>query len=151
MQVLGFNFTKISAERFPHFKGKPKINTSVDFANVEKEKIDLIKDQETYKMDFKLVIIYSDQDEKGDSKDKKHQSKLGEVIFQGNTLIGITKDDPKEMTKAFKKNEIPLPIKEFFLNLILSKCAAKALDLEDQIHLPLHIPLPRVKLEEKKD
>jgi ribosomal protein L10 len=86
----------------------------------------------------------------GDSK-SKNISKLGEVIFQGNTIIGITKEDPKEIAKAFKKNEIPLNIKEFFLNLILTKCAAKALDLEDQIHLPFHVPLPKVKLQEKKD
>jgi hypothetical protein len=151
MQILRFNFSKISAERFPDFKGKPKITTNVDFSNFDKQKNDLIKDQEIYKIDFKLVINYSDQEEKESGKDKKSPSKLGEVTFQGHTLIGLSKDDPKDILKSFKKNEIPITVREFFLNLILSKCAAKALDLEDQIHLPYHIPLPKVKLQEKKD
>jgi hypothetical protein len=147
MQILGFNFTKISAEKFPDFKGKANAGINIDFSNVKKEKLDLIKDLETYKSDFKLNISYSDIE----TKDKKTNSKLGEIIFGGNILIGISKEDPKEVAKAFRSNEIPIKIKEFFLNFILTKCATKALDLEDQLHLPLHIPFPQVKLQEKKE
>jgi len=152
MQIIGFNFTRISAERHPGYKGKIAISTNIEFPLIEKEKVEIIKDSETYKIDFKLSIVYSDTEQKEEKeKSKKDLQKMGEVIFQGNMILALQKEDPKEISKALKKSDMPLSMKEYFLNLVLKKCTTKALDLEDQIGLPLHMPLPQVKIQEKKD
>ena len=53
MQIIGFNLTKVLAERSPDFT-RSAINTNIEFSNVEKEKVDLLKDAEAIKISFKF-------------------------------------------------------------------------------------------------
>ncbi|MBS3091479.1 hypothetical protein J4217_03475 [Candidatus Pacearchaeota archaeon] len=153
MQIVGFNLTKILAERKLDLSENKSINTNIEFPKIEKEKIELLKDAEAYRIDFKFTVSYSKNQNQEKEKEKdKEKDKAGEIAFQGNIILSIGKDEPKEIIKSLKKEELPLQMKEAFLNLLLKKCTAKALDLEDQLGLPFHVPFPRVKLqaEEKK-
>ena len=48
MQVIGFNFTKISAEREDKLE-RYSLNTNIEFTNLEKEEVELLKDSNAIK------------------------------------------------------------------------------------------------------
>jgi hypothetical protein len=70
MQIIGFNFTKISAVKSPSFK-RSNLSTNISFSNVEKQKTDMLKDSEATKISFKFSINYDEENEK-----KKEDKKL---------------------------------------------------------------------------
>ena len=47
--------------------------------------------------------------------------------------------------------KIPEGIRIGLFNFIMSKCNVKALQLEDELGLPFHVPMPRLRPEKKKD
>ena len=135
MQVIGFNFTKISAERTPEFKPS-SMSTNIEFTNIEKEKMDILKEAEALKVSFKYVLLYGEE--------KKAKSPA-EVIFEGFIILSLDKDKSKELQKAWKKKTLPTGTKIPLFNLILKKCAAKSLQLQEDLNLPSHIPIPKIK------
>lgn len=150
MQVIGFNFTKILAEHFPKFEGKSQIKTNIEFLDLEEEKILLLKDGEAVKVTFQYSIDHVEakpKDAKDDKKKDKSEktNKKGEIVIEGNIVLSATKDEMKEVQKSWKKKELPPAFKIPLFNLILRKCSSKALDLEDQVNLPLHLPFPQLK------
>ena len=93
MKVIGFNFTKISSER-SQVPQKTTISTNIEFTNVDKEKIEFLKDSEPLKVDFKCSWVYSDAEKK--------ESKFGEVSFEGNIILAAEKEEAKEILKSWK-------------------------------------------------
>lgn len=138
MQLIGFNFTKISAEKTPKFKLGSAINTNIEFTDFEKEKIEILKDTEALRVSFKFSISYIESEEKKGVKD-------GELLFEGNLVLSAAKEESKEMFKSWKKKELPGPVRLFLFNIILKKCSTKALSLEEDIALPYHIPMPQLQ------
>ena len=53
-------------------------------------------------------------------------------------------DELKEILKSWKKKQIADKFKTPLFNFIMSKCNIKALGLEDELNLPLHIPMPKL-------
>lgn len=133
MQVLGFNFTKIQAERF--LDAKPtknhKINSNIEFTNVEKEKAEILN-TDLLKLSFKLNLIFD--------------PKMGELNFEGAILIKAEDSKTKEIMKQWKDKKISEDVKVPLLNLILNKCTLKALQLEDELGLPKHINIPKLQI-----
>jgi len=136
MQVIGFNFTKISAERTPEFKPS-SMSTNIEFTNVEKEKMDILKETEALKVSFKYILAYGEEKKKGPLP--------AEITFEGFIVLSADKEKSKELQKAWKKKTLPNGTKIPLFNLILKKCAAKALQLQEDVNLPSHIPIPKIK------
>lgn len=151
MRFLGFNFTKISAEKKPDFK-PGTISTDIEFLEIEKDKIEMLKDTEVIKISFKFGVNYKDESEKEEKTDKKEtkQEPLGKLSFEGIILFSTDKEESKEILKAWKKKEIPPQFKMSIFNLILNKCSIKALSLEEDLNLPYHVPLPKVQIQPKQ-
>jgi len=143
MQIIGFNFTKISASR-EKLLNKPAVNASVDFVNIEKEKMDMIKDKETLKLDFKFEISYKNEGK------KEKDSNDAQILFEGNILILSSDEEAKDIFKLWKKKELPPKFRVFFFNLIFKKCSARALSLQDELNLPSHINIPQISLQKKE-
>lgn len=142
MKLLGFNFTNVSAEK----KSAPKpgyvINTNIEFTNVEKEKIDLIKDIDTASISFKFSINYLESEE-------KKESKFADVSFEGSLLLSLEKEEAKELLKSWKKREVSPDLKFPLFNVIIKKVSPLAILLEDNLALPSHIPFPQIKQNKK--
>jgi hypothetical protein len=137
MQVLGFNFTKIQGERSPEFKedqSEKKVNSNIDFTNVEKETLEAIK-SDILKISFKFDVIYD--------------PKIGHLVFEGVIVLKADENETKQILNDWKEKKVPDSLKLPLLNLVLTKCSLKALQMEDELSLPLHIPLPRIT--SKKD
>jgi len=159
MQVIGFNLNKINAEKSKDFK-RGSINTNVEFLNIEKDEVEMLKDKDVLKIDFRFIVSYKveEKSEKEDElkeeskKDQKEEIKeklkpvknLAEVNFEGSILVTVTAEESKETLKSWKNKETSKNLKTSLFNIILKRCSIKALTIEDELGLPPHIPLPRI-------
>ena len=136
MKIIGFSIEEILAKR-PFDIPKAGINTDIIFTNIEKAKLDVLKDEECLKGSFKFSVIYKDAT-------KKDSKEINEISISGSIIMMVTKDESKEFTKSWKTKQIPkekiIPI----YNYILKRCSVKALQLEEELNLQPHIPFPRL-------
>lgn len=151
MQLIGFNFSKISTEKKSDLGPAPTINTNIEFTDVAKDEVALLKDAEVLRIGFRFSITYHTaapkKDKDKETKEKEAQAKdaQGSLLFEGTLLFATDKEKVKELLKHWKKHELPAETKIPLFNLILRRCSTKALDLEEQLGLPPHIPLPQLK------
>ena len=146
MNILGFNLTKIAANRSSKILPNPMMNTNIEFLDVVKEEIEMLKENDAVKITFKFSVDYTDSKE----KDKKTPEIEGKVEFEGIIILSASKDEAKDIFKFWKKKQIPEGIRIPLFNVILRKCSPKALDMEDQIGLPLHLPFPQIQSSKKE-
>lgn len=143
MKVIGFNLSKVHAEKNKEFNAK-NINLNIEFTDIEKDKIDLLKDAEALKVSFKYSVEYADLE-----KEKKEKpEKQAEISFEGLIVLAADKKESKEIQSSWKKKAIPNSVKVPLNNLILKRCAAKSLQLQEDLNLPSHLPLPQIQLQQ---
>ncbi len=147
MQLIGFNLKKITASKSPDFK-RGAINTNIEFSDVVREKMDLLKDTEALKIAFTFSITYTEKEQNQDAE-KKSESNQGEVTFEGDILFSANKEEAKDITKSWKKKQIPEQYRIPMINFILKRCSVKALSLEEDLNLPSHIPFPQIRKQEQ--
>ena len=91
MRVLGFNFTKISADKSPDFKPGP-ININIEFIDVKQDKVEILRDLEILNIYFRFTVDYSElsaeSEKKSDKRDKdEKKANFGQVLFEGAVLL----------------------------------------------------------------
>jgi len=131
MQVIGFNFEKISAEKKKGVEGKIQISSNIQIKSIKKENISIVKDKPTLKIDFEFKIDY--------------KPNLAEINLQGVVLVTVEKDESKAILKKWKNKKIDEDVRIPLFNIILTKSNLRALQLEEELNLPTHIPLPRIR------
>lgn len=133
MQIIGFNFEKISAEReIPkEVKDKLEINSNINIKDIIQEKVEIVKDKLPLKFSFEFLITYNPQ--------------VAKILFQGFAILLFDKEKAKEILKKWKNKKIEDDIRIPLFNFILTKCNIRALQLEEELNLPLHIPLPKIQ------
>ena len=131
MQVIGFNFEKISAERKKAPEGKIEIKSNINIKSISPEKIELIKDKDVLKFSFEFTIDFSPN--------------IAELKFEGSVLAIIEKEKVKDILKKWKTKKIIEEVRLPLFNLILTKSNLKALQFEEELNLPTHVPLPRIQ------
>ncbi len=137
MQVIGFNFEKINAEKKSKIKGKISINSNINIKSITQEKIIMVKDKPVLKFNFSFKVDY--------------KPNIAEINLDGFTMILMEKDEAKNTLKKWKKKEIPNEIRIPLFNLILAKSNLRALQLEEELSLPTHIPLPKIKPQQEDE
>ena len=145
MQTIGFNFTKISAERFPT-AGNIAPSMKIEFTNVEKENLSLLKENEAIKVSFNFLISYEPPQKKDEEKSKKKtksSEKLAEISFCGSIVFSCSDEESKEFQKSWKNKQVPKQYAVPIYNFLLRKCSTKALSLEEDLNLPPHVQLPQ--------
>ncbi len=136
MQIIGFNLTKILAEKSAPFK-KANIINDISFTNVEKAQLDLLKkESEASKISFSYALQYEDPNKK--------ENRLARLLFEGFVILSMTKEESKEVIKSWKKKQLPQHMHISLFNAILHKCTPRAVYLQDEISLPSHLPIPRL-------
>lgn len=142
MAVIGHNFSKIKGEK-KRTRGKinlGSVNNNIQIKNVENRKMEPRKLGEVISFSYEFRTEYGL---------KKSQGKLGtleiggQVLWKGNEekILNKWKKEEKVDKKVFKK----------VLNVALSKSQIKALELSQDLNLPMPIKLPSVKEKRKKD
>ena len=138
MTIVGFNFTKIEAEKKNLVKGKININNNVSIKNVEEKNFSLSNDkQKVLAFTFEFYA--------------KFEPNVGHIILTGDVLYMEESKKIKELLDGWKKEKkLPKEIMPSILNTVMNKANIQALILSEQINLPPPIPLPKLKQEEKK-
>ena len=135
MQIIGFNLTKISVERKEKTEGKLEVKQNINIDDISKDKIN-ISEKEILKLNFTFNVDYSPN--------------FAKVELKGQTILLPEKEELKEITKSWKKKQITEQFRIPLFNFIMSKCNIKALNLEDEMSLPLHIPMPKLTKKQEK-
>ncbi len=136
MNLAGFNFTKINAEKMGSFVKDTKINTSINIESIEEAK-NFPKMKDSFLLiKWKYSLQYSPNVSKFD--------------FEGNMVISIEEKKCKEILKEWKNKKLNVEFNTMLINLIIKKANIKAINLEDEFGLPIHFKMPSVKLENKK-
>jgi hypothetical protein len=136
--IIGYNFTKIEAERSKEISGKVDISSSVKITSVEEKELEVFNKQKVLEIGFEFTVEYKE------GFGKIHM--VGTLLYDGKEA----KDAPK-MWKKDKK--IPESIDLEVKNFLFKKCLTLAILLADEIRFPSPIPFPMVvpaKKEENK-
>ncbi len=132
MRIIGFNFNKISIDKLNEADRNTKISTNIDISDIKEIKTDLFKTKEEMlgvKFSYKV----------------KYEPNVAEVELNGNMIISLDSKLKKEILKKWKDKKMPDDFRISLFNVILVKSSAKILSLEDEMNLPLHLPLPTFK------
>jgi len=133
MRIIGFSVNKILAERKTPSQGRIEIKSNINIKDIVKEDIN-ISNSPALKFDFEFTIDYS--------------PKTAIVEIFGSVVVIDDKNESAEILKDWKKKEFKHPMKVTLFNFIMDKCNLKALQVEEDLSLPLHIPLPKIRAEQ---
>ena len=134
MRIIGFNLASILAERKEKVMEKVQINQNINIKDVTKEKIP-ISPTEGLSVKFLFSVDYSED--------------FAKIEFNGSVLLLPEKEELKTFLKSWKDKKIPDEFKTPLFNFIMSKCNIKALNLEEELNLPHHVPMPRIEPPDK--
>ncbi|RME53618.1 hypothetical protein D6783_01405 [Candidatus Woesearchaeota archaeon] len=133
--VVGFNFTKVLAERKTNTAGKVNINTNVSLRDIEEASINLDPKQKSVRVKFHFSTAY--------------QPGLGHISLDGDLILLLPAKDAKDMLDLWReKRQIGKDFAKPVLNNILSRCSVQALTLSKDLGLPPPVRLPSVELKE---
>lgn len=141
MKLAGFNFNKLSVEKYSDNYSDLKINTNIDVLEIGEVKSEIFKlKEQMIAISFKNILNY--------------EPKIAKIEFTGNLILGVEPKIAREILKDWKEKKIPPEFRVSLFNVILRKCHVKALELEEDLNLPLHIQMPSIKkqqFEEEKE
>lgn len=137
MKLVSFNFTKIDVEKFLDNLKDLKITTGINILSINPIKSDILKlKEDLLVVNFEYSVLY--------------EEKIAKLNFKGNLLISAESSMTKEVLKEWQDKKIPEEFKLTVFNIILKKASLKAIQFEEEFNLPLHLPLPSVKPQDKK-
>ncbi len=132
MKLMGFNFSKINVEKFSDNLNELKINTNIDISDINEVKPGSFKTKEILLgIKFNYTINY--------------EPNFAKIEFSGNVLVSLDPKIAKNILKEWEDKKIPDDFKTHLFNLIMRKSSIKALEFEEDMNLPYHIPLPVLK------
>lgn len=137
MKLVGFNFTKISVEKTGDSYKNLKLNTKIDISKIDTVDSPFFNGEEDL---IKVKFLYTIE----------YNPNIAKIELGGDILLGVEKTLSKGIIEAWKEKKISEEFRILIFNLILKKANVKALELEEQIGLPLHIPMPSLKKQKKE-
>lgn len=133
IKLVGFRYLKINIERSEDQKGEIKISPNINIESI-KEFDSKNSKQDILEIDFQFKVDYSS---------------LGKIELSGKLFLLVDKKTLKDTIDGWKSKKLDNEINLVILNIIMQKAAIKALSLEEEMNLPPHIQLPRLKLDKK--
>ena len=139
MRIIGFNFTKINAAKLKDSStAKVDIKSNIHISSIEKAESDLLKDETVISIDFEYTIDYNPD--------------FAKLSFEGKILVVTDETNGKEILDLWSSEKgINPKIRPLVFNSIFTRSNIRALDLEQEINLPPHIPLPRISADSLQD
>lgn len=136
MKLAGFSFNKISVEKEATQRPEEvKINTNIEVTKIRVAKSDLFKSKE------EMLVV-------GFSYEIAYEPSFAKIEFLGDVILAIESKIAKNIIKQWKDKKLPEGFRASLFNIILAKANIRALQLEDEMNLPYHIPLPSLRPEQ---
>ena len=130
MKIVGFNFKKVFGERIGESLDDVKIETGISIAEIKPFNSLLKSKEEPIEVNFDYTINYNPD--------------FAKIELSGTLVISLEQKESKEVLKEWKNKKIPEEFKIYLFNHILKKSTIKAIQIEDELHIPIHINLPSV-------
>jgi len=138
MKLINFSFKKISVEKTADSYKKLNLNTKINVSEISPITLEFFKGEEDLiKVKFSYIIDYAPD--------------IAKIELNGEIILAIEKTLSKGILEAWKEKKMTDDFKLILFNLILKKSTVKALELEEEMNLPLHIPSPTLKNPKKKE
>ncbi len=137
MKLMGFNFKKISAEKYTDKAEKINVNTNIKIDKIEKVNSDFLKTKE------EIIAVHF-------THTMDYEPKFAKIEFGGVAILSIEPKKAKSILNDWKEEKIDPDFRLSISNLVFKKSGVKALQLEEELNLPFHIPMPEIKKGEKK-
>jgi hypothetical protein len=135
MRIVGFNYTKISGERIKPIEKEVKINTGTNITLIEQIKPSVLNSKDEFiSVEFEFSLNY--------------ETELAQIKLNGQLLLNTDSKKAKEILKMWKDKKMPEDFKLLVFNHILRKSNLRCLQLEEELHLPIHIKMPRLSSKE---
>jgi hypothetical protein len=128
IKILGLRYNKINVSRNPNFNGKINLKQNVKINLIEK-----LKDfkEEGLKVEYTFEVSYGE---------------LGQVLIEGVLFVSTDLKTQKNILKNFEDKKINNPENIALMNIIVKKTSIKAIELENELSLPIHIKLPSLQV-----
>ena len=137
MRVIGFNFDKISVEKLKDKTEKLNIKTNIDVSEISRIESDILKSKEDLiQAKFSYTVTY--------------EPGYANIDLKGKALLSLEEKQAKEVLKEWKKKQMPEEFRVFLFNVIMRKASLRSIHLEDELNLPIHIPLPILNPKKEK-
>ena len=137
MKILGLSFTKLNSEKFSVNTKGVKINTHIDLSEIREVKSDVFSSKEkVLGIKFSYEIDYDPN--------------FAKIKLEGNILASIDESMFIKILEGWKTKDLPEEFRLSIFNLILKKSSLKALQLEEELNIPLHIAMPFLKIQDSK-
>jgi hypothetical protein len=139
IRVIGFNFTKISIEKINEINlEKLEISNNINISEIKKTDSNLLNTKdEIIAIKFTYSINY-DPD-------------FAKIDFSGNILFEVDSKYSEEILKEWEDKKIKEDFKLNLFNMIMRKSNIRAINLEDELNLPIHIKLPSLQKQEETE
>jgi hypothetical protein len=137
--IVNFTLDKIAISKTAPVKGSIEAKNSIKFLDIAESPIpEGINDQSLIKFKFEYKIMYL--------PDIATTEIVGHIHFLTNKTIKdkILKDWDKE-------SKLDQNLSRQLVNYIFTKCGVKALSLSQQVGLPPHIDLPKIRIKSEED
>ncbi len=135
MPIVGFNFTKISAERTEPKGTKINIQNNVHVENVEE--MDIGDKKKALKFTFNFTSKYTPD--------------LGNVSMTASVIYTDDDKKMKDVLKEWKKNKkVSEDVMPEIVTYVLEKCNIESIVLSREVSLPSPMPLPKIDLPGQK-
>jgi len=133
MPVSGLNFDRISVERTNEPAQQVNIKNNLFIKDVKEQELQIGEQKKTVlRFDFEFSIAY--------------EPKVGSIVIGGHVIYLDENNKIKDVTNNWKKKkEVEPKLMEQVLNVALYRCTVKALDLAQELNLPAHMRMPRIK------
>ncbi|MDD9954158.1 MAG: hypothetical protein OXR66_07545 [Candidatus Woesearchaeota archaeon] len=137
MNIVGFNFSKLSAERKKAVVGQVNIKNNITINDVKQAKLGMGVGQGAVSIKFVFVNEY--------------EPDMALMKMEGEILILSEEKQTKAIMKKWKEGNKMLPeVGQMVMNQILNRCNIQALLFSKDLNLPSPVPMPRVKAQEQK-
>ena len=133
MSIVGFNFTKINAERKQSIVGAVNISNNIQISDVTEAKLGIGGDRGAIKVTFKFTSDYAPN--------------LALMVFEGDVLYLVEAKQTQEILDGWKKSKnLPPQLAANVMNHVLDRCNIQALLVSKDLNLPSPVPLPKVQM-----
>lgn len=132
MKLIGFNFSKIHAERFNVKADSLNVKSDINLLDISSVNSEMIKtNEDLLAVKFSFSLDYS--------------SDFAKIEFIGSMVVSTDSKKAKDILKGWKDKKAPDDFQLAVYNIIIKKSSIKALELEEELGIPIHIPLPSLK------
>lgn len=132
MKLLTLKYVKIDAQRDIEYSGKIEVKQNIKIKSIERYK-SINSREESVKVIYNFEVNYGD---------------LGHVIIEGLMFLSMDVKTQKNLIKNYENKKMDEPENITLMNIIIQKTSIKAITLEEEMSLPIHIKLPSIQLKD---